>query len=653
MKRPILISVIGYIIGIIVGLYYKASIVLFYIPIIVIYSIYKIYVERKSNKFNFLSIRRYFRYVKIYFNSQVFFLIIISSIISNTIINLQNSQYERIYDILSKKEKVDFTGIVISEKLEKQYYYKYKVETKYSNKKIRFFITTSKNQELKYGDKIIFSGTYKKPEIQRNYKGFNYAQYLKQLKVYGTIKCEQLKVINKNQIGKIFKISNEISNKIISNAKKILDDKTSSILLGLTLGYKSDIDEETREKFTNASMSHILAISGMHITYLILGLNIIFKNLIGKRKTIYLNICVLIFYMFLTNFSPSVTRAGVMGIIMLFSKIVYRKNDFCTSISISLFLILIYNPFLIQNLGFQLSFGGVFGIFIFNKNIIKMIDNIKIKNKIYKYKIKPKFQKVLDIVKQTVSISLSVQIFILPIIVYKLNIFNLYFLISSLVLSILIGPIVILCFLFIIIVLVNEHFAVLFIKLVQILIYILRFISQIGELPIAKIYMATPNSFMIMFYYLLFGVMFFIYNIYSFKNPNKTQMRVRNLVALIKLKVRKCRKLVSLFIVFLIVILLMVYLVPKSLRIYFIDVGQGDSTLIVTPQNKTILIDGGGSVNSDFDVGKSTLIPYVLDRGFTKIDIVIVSHFDSDHVRFYLIFNTRSRCKKYYNWKTI
>ena len=62
------------------------------------------------------------------------------------------------------------------------------------------------------------------------------------------------------------------------------------------------------------------------------------------------------------------------------------------------------------------------------------------------------------------------------------------------------------------------------------------------------------------------------------------------------------------------------------------DVGQGDCTFIVTPKNKTILIDGGGSTGSDFDVGESTLLPYILDRGYKKIDLMFISHFDQDHV---------------------
>ena len=74
--------------------------------------------------------------------------------------------------------------------------------------------------------------------------------------------------------------------------------------------------------------------------------------------------------------------------------------------------------------------------------------------------------------------------------------------------------------------------------------------------------------------------------------------------------------------------------------------GQGDSTLIVTPQNKKILIDGGGSELGDFDVGENTLLPYLLDRRIKKIDYIIVSHFDTDHVRRNFNCFRRNKCQK-------
>ena len=631
MKRPVIIAVIGYIIGIIMGLYFKISIVPFYIFITIIYSIYRYSQKAKTKKLKLFSLKRYLRYLKIYLNSKVVILLIISSIISNTIIIFQNKNYQKIYDNLSNQYNINCIGVIISEKVEKQYYNRYKIKVKYNNQNIKLYINTQKNIQLNYGDKVSILGEYIKPEIQRNHKGFDFSEYLKQLKIYGTIKCQNVKILNQNQGNKIFQISNKISNEIIKNTKKNLKEETYSILLGLILGNKTDIDEEKQEDYRNSSMAHILAVSGTHVAYVILGINLIFKKIIGNKKTKILSILVLIFYMFITNFSPSIARAGIMGIIMITSKLIYRKNDIYTAISISLLVILIYNPFLIKNLGLQLSYVGVIGIVILNKTILNILKNINIKNKLYKYKIKPKIQKYLDKIKEIISVSISVQIAIFPIIVYNLNTLNPYFLISNLALSLVIGPIVILGFLFIIIVYLNDFISKLMIPVIQIGIKTLNFISNIGRLPFSKIYISTPTLFQILIYYLFIMVLLLIYNIYSSKKPNKTQIRVKNLIALIKIKLRSNRKKTKIILIIIFFLILVINQIPRNLKIHFIDVGQGDSTLIITPKNKTILIDGGGS-NSNFDVGKNTLIPYILDKGFSKIDIVIISHFDQDHV---------------------
>ena len=651
MKRPIVVAIIGYIIGIIVGLYLNTSIVPFCILIIAIYIIYKTIHKQKNKQFKLFSIKRYFRYIKIFINFKIIFLIITISIISNTIVLIQNQKYEKIQNELANKEQLKITGIIISNKEEKQYNNKYKIKATIKNKKIRFYITTDKKIQLEYGDKISLSGEYQKPETQRNYKGFNYSNYLKQLKIYGSIKCTKIEIIEKNQANKIMSETNKISNKIIKNAKEILDEETSSILLGLVLGYKTDIEETIQENFKNASMAHILAVSGMHITYVILGASIILKNILGKRKTYIFCIFILIFYMFITNFSPSVTRAGIMGILMLLSKIIYTKNDIYTTIAISLFLILINNPFLIQNVGLQLSYGGVIGIISFNKTLIKYLNNIKIKNKIYKYKIKPKIQKYLNKFKEIIAISISAQLFISPIILENMNTFNPYFIITNLILNIVIGPIIIIGFLFIIITLINKNIANLFCVIVKLAIKILLFISNVSKLPFSKIHIPTPSLFSIILYYLSIYLILFIYKIYSSKKPNTSQIRIKNIIAFGKIRLRENKKVVRNIFEILAIVIIIINIIPKKLKIFFIDVGQGDSTLIVTPKNKTILIDGGGS--EDYDVGKNTLLPYLLDRGFNSLDFMIISHFDNDHVRRAIVHNRRNKSKKHNYRKTI
>ena len=548
---------------------------------------------------------------------------------------------QKIYSKLEENKTLKLEAIVISSKESKKYYDRYIIETVYNKQKIKLYINV-KGVDLEYGDKIQTTGEYIRPEKQRNYKGFDYSNYLKQLKVYGTIKASKIEKTAEKQTNIVFQISNKICNKIINNTQEILDDETSSILLGLILGYKNNIDDEVQKNFRNASMAHILAVSGMHIAYVVLGVNILLRKMLGKRKTYILSICVLIFYMFITNFAPSVTRAGIMGILMLFSKIIYRKNDIYTSMAISLFCILIYNPFLLLNAGLQLSYGGVIGIIFFNKQLIQIFKNIKIKNKIYKYKIRPIIQKHIEKIEEIISISISVQLFILPIIISNLNTLNPYFLLSNLILSIIAGPIVIIGFLFILIILINTNIAKLFTNVIKITIKILIYVSNISKIPFSKIYIPTPNLFQIVLYYIMIGTMFFVYKIYFSKNLTITQIRIRNLIALIKIELRKNRKKIKKIIFATILVTIIINVIPQKLKIYFIDVGQGDSTFIVTPQNKTILIDGGGSVNSNYDVGKNTLLPYLLDRGFNSIDFIVVSHFDNDHVRRFAIYNARN-----------
>ena len=95
----------------------------------------KITKKKKSNKLKLFSIKRYFRYIKIFINSKIIILIMVISIISNTLVLIQNSNYEKTYTQLASKKTIELTGTIISNKEEKTYYNKYKIVTKIKNKR--------------------------------------------------------------------------------------------------------------------------------------------------------------------------------------------------------------------------------------------------------------------------------------------------------------------------------------------------------------------------------------------------------------------------------------------------------------------------------------------------------------------------------------
>ena len=622
------------------GLYFNISIVFFYLPIVCIYFINKNLRKKQVKKLNLFNIKRYFRFFKIFLNSKVLITIFIFSVISNTITIYQNNKYNIIY---KDKENLEGKALVVSEKEDKEYSYLYKIkvlniENKKEGKNTYLYLRVNKKSDilLEYGDIISFKGEFQEPSKKRNYGGFDYKNYLKTLKIYGTIKLENGEVLEKNKGNILISFSNKISNSVKEKIYDLLNEREANLLIGLLLGDDDNIDNDIEEAFKISSLSHILAVSGMQVTYIITAMYFIFNNILGKRKTKIVIIIILIFYTILTGFSPSIVRASIMGILIMGAGLFYRKNDIWNSIAISLLLMLIYNPFLITNVGLQLSYLGTIGIILLNKTFLKMFNKIKFEKYILNRKIINIVSKIIEIL--TVTISASIAVF--PIMLYNFNLFGTYFLITNLLASIIIGPITIFGTVIVIISFIFLKLGKMFSIFLEIFLNILVLVSNFSKLPFSKIYITTPKIFMIIFYYVLIIVFNYIYKIYHNRNLSLTQMRFRNLIALYKYKIKeiynnkKSRKK------FLSVLILIVFcfnicnffIIKRELKIYFVDVGQGDSTFIVTPKKETILIDGGGSLGTDFDVGESTLLPYILDRGYKKIDLMFVSHFDQDHI---------------------
>ena len=615
------------------GLYFKRSIVFLYIPIIVIIYLIKMGKKNKKKKLKILNPKRYFRYFKLFINKQALIIIIIFSIISNSIVIYKNIEYEKSF---KDEEILEGTAVVVSQKEEKDYNYTYKIKLlKGKNKNKCLYLKIDKKQEvnLEYGDKIFITGEFQEPQGMRNEGGFNYKEYLKSLNIYGSVKAKNIKVIEQNKGNIFMNFTYKISDEIKENIEEFMGEKYSGLLIGLLLGDSSKIDENMEENFKITSLTHILAVSGAQVTYIIVAMYSLLKRKIGIQKTRVVIIASLIFYTALTGFSPSIVRAGIMGIILMISGLVFRKNDIINSIAISLFFMLVYNPFLLENVGLQLSYLGTIGIIGFNKTIILILKNIQIRNRKWKYKINRKLILLISKIKEILAVTMSASLAVVPVMIYHFNLFGTYFLITNLLASIIIGPITLLGTLLVIISFISIYIAKILSYILKFLIGILLFISSFSKLPISKIYIPTPTIPFIIIIYLSLIISLFIYKVFHERNPNTTILRVRNLLALVKYKFKQNRDdVIKKIIIISIIISLCIIFIPRDLKINFVDVGQGDSTFIITPKNETILIDGGGSNTGSFDVGENTLLPYVLDKGYNKIDFMIISHFDSDHV---------------------
>lgn len=508
--------------------------------------------------------------------------ILICLIISIGYVSILENKYSKISD-MPIKEMVT----IISDIQEKEYKKVCTAKIISNNKKILINIKMSQNiPSIKYGDSLYIEGEFKQPEEARNYKGYNYKQYLKTKKIIGTVELEKAKILKSSNGSFIHNIQKYIRDTINGT----LTDEEGNLLLAILLGDKDKLSEDIQESFKTSNLSHMLAVSGAHVSYIVLGLTYVLQNsIIGKKNGKIVCIIFLLFFMAITNFTPSVTRACIMAILTLFSGIIYRKSDVYTNISVAALITLIFNPYSLLDLGFQLSYGGTIGIIIFIKRIQEKKSN----------------SKVINYIKQMALVSVYANIIIIPIMMYHFNTVSLTFIISNIMASPILGIIVITGFLFIIASITVKPLTRLIAIFIKPILSILIKISQIcSKLPFSSILVVTPYIFNVISYYAII-----LYCIKSKKN-------------------NKCKIIICLLIV-LILINFIIYIFPQKLRIFFIDVGQGDSTLIITPDKKTVLIDGGGS--DSFDVGEKVLLPYLLDRRILKIDYVLISHFDTDH----------------------
>lgn len=530
------------------------------------------------------------------------------ALIGNTQVLYLKNKYLEIYK--DDKSIISATAVVIKGPSEGEYNYKYTVKArtgKYKNKKFIVYINKKNKKLLEYGDLIEIKGEYSAPEVARNYKGFDYSQYLKTLNIYGTIKVEESKIINKNQLSPILISINNIKEKMIDNANRNMPKRTANLLLGILIGERDNIQEDIIESFRTANLSHILAVSGAHTSYIILGITyLISKSKTPKRIGYIITIINLLIFIIITGASYSVVRACIMAIVVIGAKICYRKENFFTSICISLIIILIQNPFAINDIGLKLSFMGTAGIVIFNKSITNFFIKLKIKQKI----------------AEALSVTFSAQLMIMPITILNFNTISLTFFISNILASPLLGIIIIFGFISIFISSILNPISKVLFLILHIFLELLILVSKVTEkIPGSSILVKTPNILFAIVYYIL--ILFFNYFFVIKQNP--TRRFHKKIIKIITIKnIKNGFKVIA--VVFLIMLLLtrIVRIINPTLKIYFIDVGQGDSTLIVTPKNKKILIDGGeGKTN--------VLFQYLLDRRINKIDYIIISHFDSDH----------------------
>lgn len=428
------------------------------------------------------------------------------------------------------------------------------------------------------GDTLTIKGSLNIPKNNTIPNTFNYKKYLKYKSIYYTLSIEEFNKIKSNK-NILYKLKNFFY-------KRIYKISNNEFIYALVLGDSTYINGDS---FRNNGVSHLFALSGLHVSLISLILlkilSLFFKEKNGSIIPYIFIFSILIIYSFITGLRPSLLRASLFFLLIGINK-VYYFNIKGENLLIIVFVIMtLLNPFVINDISFLLSWSITFFL-LFTSEL---------------YKVK---NYILNLFRTSlISIICS-----LPIIVNNFYTLNPLSLLNNIIfvpfVSFVIYPLSMLTFIFPFL---N--------KILLFFTDILNTISSFMEsIKIFTVYLSKITSVEIIIYYLLIVL------------------------------IVKCKKKLK-FIIILFLFILFLYLKPYFKNydsIYFIDVGQGDSSLIITKHNKSILIDTGGVINYEskdewkkrrnkFNLVTSSIIPFFKSIGLKKIDYLFLTHNDADH----------------------
>ena len=489
----------------------------------------------------------------------------------------------------------------------------------FDNEKV--LVTLNTDEKLKIYDSYKIQGRLSTPFKAGNPSQFDYGYYLRNYDTYAVfygrnpysmkdldIPCYEKIDVNKSFIGRSLQKINNYREMVLNVHSNYIKSPNLEIIGGIIFGDDAvSPPENIKQSFVNSGLLHILAASGMNVAF-IYSFFFFLLNFCKVPFKINIGICIaaVLTYVLMTGLGASVIRAALMLLFVLIGKLIDRDAHSISLLSFVAFLMLVYNPMLINDVGFQLSFVVTFGLLIMTPYLIKS------KNRFINWII------------GSVTIPIIAQLWVIPIQIFYFNNISIY----SVFANIMSVPILfvisfggfissVLTVIFSLHLPIAHFICHIFDFVLNPLITLLVNISDFwGNLPNSTLQTTHPNPFQIITYYLiLLNITYFF---------DKT----------IREKFGKWGKYMKLTLPLLIIILLLstISIPNHNLEITAFDVGNADAFIIKTPDNKFIMIDTG---KNGYNGGKSQaeilILKYLKDRGIKNLDSIIVTHFDNDH----------------------
>lgn len=456
---------------------------------------------------------------------------------------------------------------------------------------------------IKIGDLLKVNGDLYLPNPASNPYQFDYKKYLEHRGISSTLYLmwDDFQILSHTVSYKYKALNylNLLKKHIETVHFKALNKEEAQLLGGIILGDRAiPMDKEVKQDFINSGLAHILAASGINVALLALAWIFVTSRLaLPYNIQIFGGMIIVIFYSLLTGLPPSVLRAGIMLEFILIGKLINKDANMIAIIFFVAALLLIFNPYMITDIGFQLSFITALGL------IISV----------------PVFQKYIKTLHQglamLVLIPFIAQLWAMPIIMFHFNNFSTYSVVANFFAMPLVAVITYGGFIssvISIIPIIGINIAIFIDHLLSPVLWLLLHLAKyISNLPLSLEHFSINSVFLVVIFY--FILLFILYAMWK--------------------EYKGYHYIISISCVFLAILAFKLIIpVNSNLNIIFFDVGDADSILISTPEDKHILIDGGYRTRSNFNSADWIIKPFLYKKNINKLNAVILTHPQNDHI---------------------
>ena len=406
----------------------------------------------------------------------------------------------------------------------------------------------------------------------------------------------EIEEVEGNLLIKFLRIMAAVREHYKESMRQVMSNEDAAAIFAMLFGGYEGVNPDLVQSFVTTGIVHILSVSGSHMSLLAATVAWLCHYLkLNRRITLMIGLIVIGSYTVLSGFLFQVIRSAFMGFLVFFasSSDNYYKNSKRSLTLIAMFLLL-YEPLALFHISFQLSFLATAGIIYWALSIRVFLNNRL---------------KVPSFIAMSLATTIAASVFTQPIIAWYFNQLS----ISSLIANLIVIPIIEVVIIFGLfagtiglIVPFVAKIVFLFDSLIFGMAYELN--KLIANLPASKIYFPTLNYFWSIFYYTILIII-----IQKQINKKMLQATVLIFVAIMAFNIG------------------IKFTRPPTVEVHFIDVHQGDSALVITPNGHAMMFDTGGVREHKYDIGARVDVPYLHHYGITKLDYIFLTHVHEDH----------------------